>query len=472
MSQPIPNELTLVEAAARLRSGDISAESLTQHSLEKIERSAARLNCFIRLEADAALEQARTLDRDRAQGRLHGPLHGIPLAHKDMFYRAGQITTCGSKIRQDFRPATTATLLARLDAAGAIDLGRLHMAEFALSPTGFNFHLDHCRNPWHPEHVTGGSSSGSGAAVAARMVFGALGSDTGGSVRIPSAACGVTGIKPTQHLLSNHGVMPLSPSQDCMGFLAQTVADCAALFDAVSGSDPADPACCVRPAENYSAQLQTRKEQRFKIAVPAFEASAQLTEEVALTLQTTARTLADCGCELKTVAVPMMDELNTLSTLLLGAEAASLHGPWLRTRPADYSPQVLRRISRGKTYPATAYVDALRLRPLMLEEFIQRHLADADALLLPVLPRAVPTIEETTTGSELTIERVIGRLAYWTRGINYLGLPSLALPAGFSASGLPIGVQLVGHPFAEASLFQIGHGFQQRSDWHCRRPQL
>ncbi|MBI5920595.1 MAG: amidase [Betaproteobacteria bacterium] len=291
-------------------------------------------------------------------------------------------------------------------------------------------------------------------------------------MRIPSAACGVTGIKPTQHLLSNHGAMPLSPSQDCMGFLAQTAADCAALFDAVGGNDPADPACCTRPAENYSAQLQAPLQHRFTIAVPVLEASAQLTEEVALTLQDTARTLEDCGFALKTVAVPKMDELNALSTLLLGAEAAALHGAWLKARPQDYSPQVLRRLSRGTGYPATAYVDAVRLRPLMLEEFIKQHLADADALLLPVLPRAVPTIEETTTGSELTIERIIGRLAYWTRGINYLGLPSLALPAGFSARGLPIGVQLVGLPFAEASLFCIGHGFQQRTVWHCQSPQL
>jgi len=471
MSPHLPNELTLVEAAAHLRNGDVSAESLTRRCLDKIERHAASLNCFIRIEADAALAQARSLDLERAQGRVHGPLHGIPLAHKDMFYRAGQITTCGSKIRRNYQATTTATLLARLDAAGAIDLGRTHMAEFALSPTGFNFHLGHCHNPWNPEHVTGGSSSGSGAAVAARMVFGALGSDTGGSVRIPSAACGVTGIKPTQHLLSNHGVMPLSPSQDCMGFLAQTVADCALLFDTVSGNDPADPACCVRPAENYSARLQTPR-QGFKIAVPAFEASAHLTEEVARTLQSTARTLTDCSCEVNAIAVPVMDELNALSTLLLGAEAAALHGAWLKSCPQDYSPQVLRRISRGKGYPATAYVDALRLRPLMLEAFIKQYLDGADALLLPVLPQSVPTIEETTTGSELTIERVIGRLAYWTRGINYLGLPSLALPAGFSSNGLPIGVQLVGRPFAEASLLHIGHGFQQRTDWHCRQPDL
>ncbi|MCX7170075.1 MAG: amidase, partial [Proteobacteria bacterium] len=259
-----------------------------------------------------------------------------------MFYRAGRITTCGSKIRSDFRPGQTSTLLSRLDAAGAIDLGQLHMAEFALSPTGFNFHLGHCHNPWHPDHVTGGSSSGSGAAVAARMVFGALGSDTGGSVRIPAAACGVTGIKPTQHLLSNHGAMPLSPSQDCMGFLAQTAEDCAALFAAVSGSDPADPACCERAPVNCSAQLKAPAKKSLRIAVPDFQASPQLTDEVALILHRTARTLADCGFELQPIAVPAMDVLNSMSTLVLGSEAASLHGAWLRTRPQDYSPQVLR----------------------------------------------------------------------------------------------------------------------------------
>ena len=472
MNSEDPRDWTLTQAAAKLRSGEITAEKLTGHSLATIEQAAPRLNCFIKIDAEQALATARSLDRDLAQGRLHGPLHGLPLAHKDMFYRAGKITTCGAKIRSDFRPATTSTLLARLDAAGAIDLGQLHMAEFALSPTGFNFHIGHCRNPWQPDHVTGGSSSGSGVAVATRMVYGALGSDTGGSVRIPSAACGVTGIKPTQHLLSNHGVMPLSPSQDCMGLLAQTVEDCAALFDVVSGHDRADPACCERAPENYSAQLTQPPPKGLRIAIPDFQASPQLTEEVAQILQRTAQALAACGFALKPIAVPSMEVLNSMSTLVLGAEAASLHGEWLRTRPQDYSPQVLRRISRGKAYPATAYIDALRLRPLLLQEFIAQHFADADALLLPVLPRAVPSIEETTSGSELAIERVIGRLAYWTRGINYLGLPSLALPAGFSASGLPVGVQLVGRPFAEASLFQIGHGFQQQTDWHRRRPGL
>ena len=232
--------LTLREAGNAISQGRLRAEALVEACLDRIERLQPALNCFIRVTAEAARAKARAADMSVKAGRALGPLHGVPLAHKDMFYRAGEVCSCGSKICADFVPDHTATVLTRLDAAGGIELGRLNMAEFAMGPTGHNDHFGRCRNPWNPDYITGGSSSGSGAAVAAGLVFGALGSDTGGSVRLPAAMCGVVGIKPTLGRVSRYGAMPLSHSLDSIGALARTVGDCARLFSAIAGADDRD----------------------------------------------------------------------------------------------------------------------------------------------------------------------------------------------------------------------------------------
>ncbi len=247
--------LTLRDAAAAPPRGRVRAEALTEACLDRIERLQPKLNCFIRVTAEAARERARAADMAVKAGRPLGLLHGVPLAHKDMFYRAGEVCSCGSKIRADFAPDHTATVLTRLDAAGAAELGRLNMAEFAMGPTGHNEHFGRCRNPWNPDYITGGSSSGSGAAVAAGLVFGALGSDTGGSVRLPAAACGVAGIKPTLGRVSRHGAMPLSHSLDCIGVLARSVGDCARLLSVIAGADPHDGMSSRRPAADYERGL-------------------------------------------------------------------------------------------------------------------------------------------------------------------------------------------------------------------------
>src|SRR3954469_8921673 len=233
---------------------------------------------------------------------------GVPLAHKDMFYRAGRVSSCGSKIRRDWVANETAAVLERLDAAGFGDLGRLNMSEFAYGPTGHNEHFGDCKNPWNPEYVTGGSSSGSGAAVAARLVFGALGSDTGGSVRIPAAACGVTAIKPTQHAVSTFGVMPLSPSLDCVGFLAQTSRDCARLLSVVSGPDVHDPACLATRPRNYEVGLDRALTAADIIFVPDFPSDAPLTDEVRALVEQAASDLADAGATLRRVLLPSLAE--------------------------------------------------------------------------------------------------------------------------------------------------------------------
>jgi aspartyl-tRNA(Asn)/glutamyl-tRNA(Gln) amidotransferase subunit A len=451
----------LVDTAAALAAGGLSATALARDRLAAAEAYGG--SAFVRLRRDAALAQAADAPA--------GPLHGVPIAHKDMFQRRGEVSECGSRILRGVRAPATATVLARLDAAGAVDLGALHMAEFAMSPTGFNAQLGHGRNAWSPAHVSGGSSSGSGVAVAARLVCAALGSDTGGSVRLPAAINGVTGLKPTQHRVSVHGVMPLSASLDCVGFLAASARDCARLLSATAGADPLDPACLPLPAEDFEAGIDGPLAPGTAIAVPELPADAPASDEIRAQMADAVRALQAAGARVLRVPLPDFAELGALCSLVLGAEAASVHRPWLAERPGDYGEQVRRRLERGFLYPAVRYVDALRLRPVLLQRFLAEALPEgAQALVLPVLPHAVPTIEETTAGSEAEVEARFGDFSFWTRAINYLGLPALALPAGFTANGMPNGIQLVGRPCGEKALLHLGHHHQRQTDWHRRRP--
>src|SRR5262245_54310424 len=247
--------LTLIHASDAVRKGEGTSVALTKAALDAFKVGEATINASIALDPEEALETAECLDKLRKVGRVLGPLHGVPLAHKDMYYRAGKPCTCGSKIRRAFRPAYTATAIKRLEKAGSITIGSLNMAEFAQNPTGHNAHFGDCHNPWHVEHCPGGSSSGSGAAVAARCIYGALGSDTGGSIRLPASMCGVTGIKGTQTRVSRFGAMPLSFSADNVGPLARTARDCARLMRTIAGHDPADPTSSTEPVPDYEAAL-------------------------------------------------------------------------------------------------------------------------------------------------------------------------------------------------------------------------
>lgn len=444
---------TLTEAAAAIAAGAITSEAVVQACLDAIARDNARTGWFVRVEAERALAQAREADRLVSAGAPLGRLHGVPLAHKDMFARAGAPMECGSRILAGHRPARSSTLIARLEAAGAVTLGALHMAEFALSGVGDNAHLGARPNPWNAAHITGGSSSGSGATVAARWVHGALGSDTGGSVRLPAACCGVTGIKPTQGALPMDGVMPLAPSLDCAGFLARSAADCGRLLAVATGRVEA-------VAEVGGAS----------IAVPMFGDDAPMTGEVRACLAAAVATLREAGLCVRSVPAPDFTAAGRIGTLILGAEAASIHGRWLDTRVAEYGLQTYRRILRGRAYGATEYLDALRLRAPLRRAFLETQLAGAAAVLLPVQPEATLTRAEATQGPIETVEQRVAGFSYWTRAINLFGLPALALPAGFSANGLPLGVQLVGAPGSDAMLCRLGERFQAASDWHRRRP--
>jgi aspartyl-tRNA(Asn)/glutamyl-tRNA(Gln) amidotransferase subunit A len=416
--------------------------------------------------------RVREAAREEAARPGHGPLHGIPFARKDMYFRAGELCECGSRILAGHRPEITATVVSRLETAGGIDIGALHMAEFAKSPTGLNEHLGPGRNPWSAAHVSGGSSSGSGMAVGGRLVSAALGSDTGGSIRLPAAICGVTGIKPTQDLVSVYGVMPLSPSLDCVGFLAQSARDCARLLSAVVGPDPLDPSCIATDTVDYEAGIERPLGPEVRIAVPVLGDRALVSAEVRRLLDAAIATLAATGATIVPVTLPDLGEIGELANLVSASEAAAMHRSWLAGRGDEYGAQVRRRMERGLLYPAVRYIEALRMRPILLRQFLAQCLPEADALILPALPYAVPSIADTLAGTPAQNERAFGQLSFWTRAINYLGLPGLAVPIGFTANGLPNGMQLIGRPLGEKALFRIGHRYQQLTDWHARIPPL
>jgi aspartyl-tRNA(Asn)/glutamyl-tRNA(Gln) amidotransferase subunit A len=464
-----PCELSLVEAAAALRRRKISSLELTRACIARIERWQPALNAFVGLEAEEALAQARAADDALSAGSSVGPLHGLPLAHKDMYYRPGKVSTCGSRIRRDWVADTESTALSRLSRAGALQLGTLNMAEFAYGITGHNEFLGHCRNPWNTDYITGGSSSGSGAAVASRLVFGALGSDTGGSIRAPSGLCGVTGIKPTWGRVSRYGAMPLSPTLDVVGPIARSAADCALLLQTMAGHDPLDPQSSREPVPDYVGAL-SKSLQGLCVGVPEKRLADEVDPGVAKAVREAAAALRDLGVRVIEVEGPDVDSLSAHSLLVMQVESSSLHGPWMRERKADYSSQVRARLEAGYAIPATAYLDSLRFRGLALEHFCVDTLAGVDALLMPVMSTPTPTIAETDVGGGPGMARTIGEVSRYLRWVNYLGVPALVLNGGFDARGLPIGIQIIGRPFAESTLFRLGHAYQGATDWHRRVP--
>lgn len=465
-----PALLSLTEVARAISAKQLSSREVTRACLHRIAEWQPLLNAFMAIEAEAALKAADEADAALARGESRGPLHGVPLAHKDMYYDAGRVVTCGSAIRRDFVATTTSTALQRLKDAGQIRLGSLQMAEFAYGPTGHNAHYGPARNPWNPAHITGGSSSGSGSAVAARLTFAALGSDTGGSIRMPAHFCGVTGLKTTYGRISRAGAMPLSQSLDTVGPLARSAEDCALLLSLMAGSDPQDPTASHEPLSDYIAASQGSLK-GLKIGVPNAFYVDDLDPDVARVLDETIAVFKREGADVAPVELPDQRQLSSASQLVLAVEAAAFHKRWLIERPQDYGSQVLMRLQNGLAVPAITYLEAMRWRGPALAA---HHAATAgvDAVIAPASPVPAPTIVESDVGGGPGAEAVIQRLTRFTRPANYLGLPSLTLPAGFTKSGLPVGMQLIGRAFDEATLLTMGAAFQRASDYHARVPNL
>jgi aspartyl-tRNA(Asn)/glutamyl-tRNA(Gln) amidotransferase subunit A len=471
MSDDLVN-LSLTEVAQAIRRRKVSSVEVVKASIARARRVQPALNCFIAIEEEAALKAARKADQALKRGGAKpGLLHGVPLAHKDMYYRAGKVSTGGSKILKDYRPAVTATVVERLERAGAIWLGSLNMAEFAANPTGHNDYWGHCRNPWNPAHITGGSSSGSGSAVGGRACYGSLGSDTGGSVRLPAASCGVVGLKPTYGLISRYGILPRSWSQDTVGPLARAVRDCARITRVIAGADPRDPTCAAHPVPDYEKALAGRI-RGLKLGVPANHYYDGATDEVRRCMEASLDVFRALGARIIQVKVPDPARLFLLSNTLSICEASAIHRRWIRERPQDYSLYVRTRIEPGYQIPATAYLEALNLRACYLDEFMREVYAKVDLLHAPVMIIPPPTIAETEPKASGDVSGIVARITRNTRPTNYLGLPALSVPAGFTRDGLPLAFQLMGRPFAEATIFRAAHLYQQETDWHRRVPAL
>ena len=472
MSTESLTDLTLGEIAAAIAAREVSSREATEACISRIEQHGETLHCIARIDPDAALGAANAADRALAKDGPRGPLHGVPLAHKDMFYRAGQLAQCGSRILADYVPDRTSTALTRLDAAGALDIARLNMVEFALGTTGHNEIAGTPRNPWNTEHVTGGSSSGSAASVAGRLVFGALGSDTGGSIRLPAAACGLVGLKPTYGRVSRAGAMPLSFTLDHVGPLTRTAADAALMLQAIAGPDPADPTTVDVPVPDYSAGLG-KGVKGLRIAVPENYFYDPVAPEVADLARASLAVYESQGAEIVPVTLPEVISLaNPLNVLIIAAEGAAYHARWLRERPDDYGRQTLGRFLPGLFYPATRYIEALNMRQAVLAALEDSVFAKADMLHTPVWTTPVPTIAESDVAANPGFMDFLTTMGHCVRPFNYIGLPAISVPAGFTASGLPTAFQLVARPFEEGLLLRAAHAYEGETDWTKTAPTL
>jgi len=451
---------SLLDAVGALRSGSISANELALQTLERAHRAQQRTNCFLAIETESLLLGAERADLVLADARRRGvvpvgTLQGVPLAHKDMFGRGGGLVRYGSKVALDQSSQQVATATSRLTQAGALEVGTLNMAEFALGATGHNAAFGDCRNPWNPDYITGGSSSGCGAAVASAVAFGSLGSDTGGSVRIPAAANGIFGLKPTYGLIPRTGSMKLSPSIDVIGPFARSVEDLACLLQVVAGGDGADTHCSMRPLPDYLdavGRAATRGIEGLRLGIPQNYFLDELDASVRAAFERSLALFETAGARVVEVRVPAIEWMAELSRAVVYSEATAIHASRLRSHAASYTPQVRLRASLGLAIPSTLHLEALQARLSVVEEIHREVFGICDVLLTPTLPIRVPRRDETDVGAGPDLWPILSKLVRCTAPFNYLGFPALSMPAGFDDRGLPIGMQLVAAPFAEATL--------------------
>jgi aspartyl-tRNA(Asn)/glutamyl-tRNA(Gln) amidotransferase subunit A len=460
----------MTELARMIATKAVSPVEVVRAHLDRIAALDRGLRAFITVCADTALDAARTAEAALMAGRPLGPLHGLPYALKDLYDTAGVRTTGGSRIFADRVPAVDATVVRRLAEAGAIVLGKLNMVEFAYGPEGLNAHYGHARNPWDAatHRMAGGSSSGSGVAVAAGLAPGALGSDTGGSIRIPASLCGITGLKPTYGRVSRAGVLPLAWSMDHVGPMTRTAADSALMLGAMAGYDPADPSTSVLPVPNYLAALTgDLKGLRVGLLRSFFLESAAPVVRAAV--EAAAATLAGAGAVVDEVKLERVNLAGAGSLAVVGAEALAYHADLLRTRAAEYDPDIARRLRVSAFISGLHYVRAQQVRALVRDE-VDAALARRDVLLAPSTPIVAPAVDErqATLGDGPADIRTA--LLRFTRPFNFSGHPACSVPCGFTEGGLPIGMQLVGRPFDEATVLRAADAFQRLTDFHTRRP--
>lgn len=457
--------LTIGEAAALLRKRQLSAAELAAACLERIEALDGKLNSFVTVTREVALAQAGQADNELSRGEDRGPLHGIPVAFKDLYATRSVRTTAHSRLLLDWLPEEDATAVARLREAGSVMLGKLAMHEFAFGAPGFDTAFPPARNPWNLECIPGGSSSGSAAALAAGLCYGALGSDTGGSIRGPAALCGIVGLKPTYGLVSRAGVVPLSWSLDHAGPMARTVSDCAILLQAIAGPDPRDPASAAVAPQRYDATLEDGV-RGLRLGVPRswLHEGDGTDAEVLAAFEEALRVLEKEGARLVEVdGAPFMASRGP-NLLILIAEAYAYHEKSLRTRASEFSAGVRNRVREGAFISAADYIQAQRARTVLSRQ-IGAILREVDAIVSPSAPRPASTFAAFDPEAN-------ARRPSYTNPFNLAGLPAISIPCGFSSDGLPLGLQIGGRAFDEATVLRIARAYERVTPWHERHPDL
>ena len=451
----------IAELAPRIAAGEVSPVALTEAALARIETRDPALNAFVTVTAERARAAARAAEAEIAEGRIRSPLHGVPLAVKDLFATKGVRTTGGSRLLADWVPDHDAAVVERLEAAGAVLLGKTGMHELAYGTTSHNAHHGPVRNPWDTACHPGGSSGGSAAAVAAGLAYGALGSDTGASIRQPAACCGIVGLKPTFGRVSKFGALPLSWSMDHMGPMTRSVADAALMLQILAGPDPRDPNCAERPVPDYSADLDVGvKGKRIALARGFFFADCD--PEVTAAVEAAAQALEDLGARIEEIELPELDSAYLTGGITIACEATAYHAKDLRERPEAFSAELRGSLELGAFYSAVDYLQAQRVRRLVTDA-IRGAMEPFDGVLSPTCPVPATPIDDSVPGHSALRHRN-------TIPFNLTGLPAISLPCGMTGSGLPIGLQIAGQAFDEAGILAIARAYEAASGWQGRRP--
>jgi len=463
-------ELSIAQQAAAIKARKISPVELTKAYLARIDALNGKVNAFVTPTPEIALKEAKAAEAAIRRGGWKGPLHGIPIGQKDLYRTKGVRTTCASKLLARHVPTEDATVVAQYKSAGTVLLGKLNTHEFAYGPTNAESAFGPSRNPWDTRRFSGGSSGGSGAAVAIGLCAGATGSDTGGSIRIPSAACGITGIKPTYGRASRAGIFPLCWSMDHPGPMARSVEDCAILLQPICGADPRDPTTVDRPVPNYRAALKGGIK-GLKIGLPMRYFYSRALPIVEKTVLQAVDVLKSLGAKVREVEIPHIEHAAAAATTMYLCEASAYHDDVIGPRGADYTEQVRLYVELGNYVLAKDYLRAQRFRSLLGQE-IADVLDTVDVLALPTLPITALPIGQETVPIRGKSDSVFGSLIRNTEPFNLTGLPVLSVPCGFDGDGMPIGLSIAGRPFDEPRLLKVGHAYQGATDWHRRRPHI
>lgn len=454
--------LTISEATDLINRRELSPVDLTRAHLERIERLDPRLNSYLTVTAESALERAKWAETQIMRGDKKGALLGIPLALKDLYETRGVRTTVGSKFFMDHIPDEDAYTVQKLKAAGAIFLGKLNMHEIALGVTNANPHFGPCRNPWALDRISGGSSGGSGVALAAGLCMGSLGSDTGGSIRIPASLCGVVGLKGTYGRVSLRGVVPLSWHLDHAGPMARRVRDVARLMQVIAGYDKEDPSSIDHEINDYLRHLNDGvKGWRIALATGRFFDKTE--REVKEAVQESGRLFESLGAEVVEAELPQVHQAAKNNGLMTTSDAAAFHANRLREKPEDFGDDIRQRLLAGAAYSSTEYILARRAQTTLRRQF-ESFFDEYDLLLTPTTPIAAPPI----VGPDAVEQALM--LTRYTAPFNFTGLPALSLPCGYTSDRLPIGLQIVASPWAEARLLRAGNAYESATGWHLEEP--